>query len=179
MGVMVNVFWQSRDECLYWGPYQEPGRVAVGNTNHFVGRTVHGDAMVVGIFIDVVNHDQHIWVNHQGQRVVYYESDGVVEVLTTLADCPLFWVPYTGGNPLPVGAVAGGYLVNGKTTYIARMEDNGHMSFGYYNTDTEIMHYVSGHAKYSNTMEILILIWHKSDSCVYLDVLHHSHNITD
>ena len=159
-GVVVNVFWQSRDDCLHWGSYQEPGRVAVGNTNYHVGRTVHGEAMVVGVYLDVDGYDQHIWVNDQGGPVSYYESDVVVEVLTTLADCPLFWVPYTGGNPLPVGAVAGGYLVNGKTTYIARPEDGGHVSFGYYNIDTEIMYYVSGDAKHSNTMDILILIWH-------------------
>ena len=89
-----------------------------------------------------------------GGGIYHYESDGVVEVLTTLADCPLFWVPYTGGNPLPV-------------PYIAKIEDNGRLCFGYYNTETEVMYYVYD-AKYSNAMEILILIWHKSDSCVYL-----------
>ena len=163
-GVMVNVFRQSRDVCLHWGSYQEARHVAVGNANLrvYVGRTVHGEAMVVGKFLDVDNYDPHIWANDQGERFhVDYGSDNVVEVLTTTADCPLFWVSYTGSNSLPVGAVAGGYLASGKATYVARKEFGSSMSFGYYNTDTEIMYYESGGARYSSTMEILSLMWQR------------------
>ena len=33
VGVSVNVYLQSRDDCLYWGCHQEPGRVAFGDTS--------------------------------------------------------------------------------------------------------------------------------------------------
>ena len=161
VGTMVNVFLQSRDDCLHWGSYQEPGRVAVGDVDVavYVGRTMHGEAMVVGKFLDVDNYDPHIWANDQGERFsVDYGSDNAVEVLSTTAGCPLFWVSYTGGNPLPVGAVAGGYLVDGTVTHVALKMYASSVAYGYYNTDTEMVYYEFGGAQYSTTMEILVLL---------------------
>ena len=161
VGTMVNVFWQSHDVCLYWDSYQEPGRVAVGDVDGgvYVGRTIHGEAMVVGKFLDVDSYNPHIWANDQGERFsVDYGSDNAVEVLSTTADCPLFWVSYTGGNPLPVGAVAGGYLVDGKVTHVARKMYASSVAYGYYNTDTEMLYYEFSGAQNSTTIEILVLL---------------------
>ena len=120
---------------------------------------VHGEATVIGKFLDSDTYGPHIYVNHQGKRIgADYGSNNVIEVLTTTAGCPLFWVPYTGGNPLPVGAVAGGYLSSGKVTYIAQKGVGSIPTFGYYNTDTEFIYYEFQGVQYSTAMEILVLI---------------------
>ena len=79
-------------------------------------------------------------------------------MLTTIAGCPLFWVPYTGGDPLPSGAVVGGYLTDGTATYVARTYFLSDVPNGYHNTETEKIYYASEGAKISSTMEILVLI---------------------
>ena len=163
-GVMVNVYWQQRDVCLHWGSYQEPGRVAVGqadlNPPRYAGRTKIGEAMVLGSFWE--NPNIHIWVNNQGAMThVDHTQGNVIEVLTTIAGCPLFWVPYTGGDPLPNGAVVGGYLSDGAATYIARKHYSTDIACGYYNTEMEKIYFASGAARTSSTMELLVLIWWK------------------
>ena len=140
VGVLVNVFWQPRDVCLHWGSYQEPGRMAVGRGDDdppmYAGRIKIGQAMVIGKFLSIPN-DHHIWVNNEGHRqAVDYGTDTIVEVLTTIIGYPLFWVPYTSGKPLPDGAVVGGYLIDGKATYVARKQDGAQFACGYYNTES-------------------------------------------
>ena len=162
VGVLVNVYWQPRDACLHWGSYQEPGRVAVGIEDNdppmYAGRTKVGEAMVIGKFLAIPN-DLHIWVNNDGQRWhVDYGTDTTVEVLTTIIGCPLFWVPYTSGKPLPEGAVVGGYLNDGKATYVARKQDGVQLACGYYNTESENIYYEVAGAKTSTTMEVLMLL---------------------
>ena len=159
IGVMVNVYWQPRDVCLHWGSYQEPGGVAFGaGRNRPVARIKHGEALVVGK--NAADHsDPHIWANYQGERIgAVHGSGNVIEVLTTISSCPLFWVPYTGGNPLPKGVVVGGYLANGKATYVARVQYSTDLACGYCNLDTEMAYYESRGARTSSTMEILVLI---------------------
>ena len=158
IGVMVNVYWQPRDVCLHWGSYQEPGRVAFGaSKNRPAARIKRGEALVVGKY--VADHNPRIFANNQGERIVAVQGSGnVIEVLTTIASCPLFWVRYTGGNPLPRGVVVGGYLANGKATYVARVQYSTALTCGYYNPDTEMAYYEFRRTRTSSTMEILILI---------------------
>ena len=159
IGVMVNVYWQPRDVCLHWGSYQQPGRVAFGAGSHRpAARIKHGEALVVGKYA-AYRSNPFIFANNQGQRIIAVLGSGnVIEVLTTIASCPLFWVPYTGGNLLPSGVVVGGYLANGKAIYVARVLYRGDLACGYYNLDTEMAYYESGGARTSSTMEILVLI---------------------
>ena len=162
-GIMVSVYWQPRDICLHWGSYQEPGRVAVGEAGlsppSYAGRAKIGEAMVLGKFL-AYSGGLHIWVNNQGTMTsVNHGSGNIVEVLTTVSGCPLFWVPYTGGDPLPSGAVVGGYLTNGKATYVARKHYSTDVAGGYYNTESELVYFASGAARTSGTMEVLVLIW--------------------
>ena len=162
-GAIVNVYWQPRDVCLHWGSYQEPGRVAVGggdyDTPMYAGRTMIDEAMVLGKFMAAPNN-LHMWLNNQGERRIIAQEPGtVLEVLTTAAGCPIFWVPYTGGKPIPSGAVVGGYLTEGTATYVARKSFNDIWSCGYYNTETEMIYYEYDGVKTSNTMEVLVLIW--------------------
>ena len=162
-GAIVNVYWQPRDVCLHWGSYQEPGRVAVGggdyDTPMYAGRTMIDEAMVLGKFMAAPNN-LHMWLNNQGERRNIAQEPGtVLEVLTTAAGCPIFWVPYTGGKPIPSGAVVGGYLTEGTATYVARKSFNDIWSCGYYNTETEMIYYEYDGVKTSNSMEVLVLIW--------------------
>ena len=55
------------------------------------------------------------------------------EILTKDAACPLPWMPYTAGEPLPSGAVTGGHLADRSVLYVAKIVDNNYMFFGYYN----------------------------------------------
>ena len=160
-GVMVNIYWQPRDVCLHWGFYQELGRVAVWRGSpRPVCRTKLENALVIGKYIALTSpNNPGTWVNNQGKQIsVIHGSGNVVEVLTTIAGCPLFWVPYTGGNPLPSGVVVGGYLANGKATNVARVQYSTDLAVGYYNPDTEMAYYASRGARISSTMEILVLI---------------------
>ena len=87
-----------------------------------VCRTKHENALVLGKYEAADPNNPGIRVNNQGKQIfVVQGSDNVIEVLTTMAGCPLFWVPYTVGNPLSSGVVVGGYLANGKATYVARV----------------------------------------------------------
>ena len=161
-GVMVNVYWQPRDDCLHWASYQEPGRLAVGEGGRsvpsYAGRTKIGEAMVLGKFLAIPG-SLHIWVNNQGSLLAISDGSGNgIEVLTTIAGCPLFWVPYTGGGPLPSGAVVGGYLTDGTATYVARKHHVTDVAVGYYNTEIEMIYFASGEARTSRTMEVLVLI---------------------
>ena len=159
---MVNVYSQTRDVRLYWGCYQESVRVAVGrghnNPPMCIGRTKLGEATLIRKFLTIPN-DLPIWVNNDGHRWhVDYGIDSTVVVLTTIIGCPLFWVPYTSGKPLPEGAVVGGYLIDGKATYVARKQDGAQFSCGYHNTESENMYYELAGAKTSTTMEVLALL---------------------
>ena len=162
VGVMVNVYWQPRDNCLHWGSYQEPGRVAVGEGGRsvpsYAGLTKIGEAMVLGKFLAIPG-SLHIWVNNHGTETAVLDGSGYgVEVLTTIVGCPSFWVPYTGGDQLPSGAVVGGYLMDGTATYVARKHHVTDVAIGYYNTESEIIYFGSAGARTSRTMEILVLI---------------------
>ena len=158
-GVLVNVYWQPRAVCLHWGSYQEPRRVALwGGSPRAVSRIKHGQALVVGKYVADPN-DPRMWANNQGERIGVSQGSGnVIEVLTTIDGCPLFWILFTGGNPLPNQAVVGGYLANGKATYVARVQYRNNLACGYYNLDTKMAYYESGGARTSSTMEILVLI---------------------
>ena len=158
-GVMVNVYWKSRDVCIHWGSYQEPGRVAVGGGSYKPpGRAKIGEAMIVGKYTAHPSTPR-IWANYQGEQLdIVHGSGTVVEVLTTMAGCPLFWVLYTGGDPLPNGAVVGGYLTDGTATYLARKQYSTNLACGYYNTESEMIHYESSGARTSSTMEMLVLL---------------------
>ena len=75
--------------------------------------------MVLGSFLAIPSI--HIWVNNGGAMThVDHTQDNVIEMLITIAGCPLFWwVHYTSGDPLPNRAVVGGYISDGTATYIA------------------------------------------------------------
>ena len=100
-----------------------------------------------------------ILVNYRGEQLrIVHGSGTVVEVLNTIAGCPLFWVPYTGGDPLPSGAVVGGYIADVTPTYVARKQYSTNLACGYYNTECEMIHYESSGARTSSTMELLVLL---------------------
>ena len=161
-GDLVNVYWQPRDNCLNWGSRQEPGCVAVGEGGRspslYTGRTKIGEAMVLGSFVAIPD-SLHIWVKNQGSMLPVRDgSRNGIEVLSTIVGCPLFWVPYIGGDHLPIGAVVGGYLPYGKAAYVARKHYVTDVAVGYYNTETEMIYFASGAARTSRTMEVLVLI---------------------
>ena len=87
-------------------------------------------------------------------------TTGEKEILNIQDGCRVIWVPYTGGDTLPTGAIVGGYLArNGGTNlYIIRARINNLNLFGYYNP-MEALGYVAHENVYSLTsMEMLVLV---------------------
>ena len=81
-----------------------------------------------------------------------------IEILTKDAACPLPWMPYTAGEPLPSGAVAGGHLADGSALYVMKIADNNYMFFGYYNPKESLAYYEHSGARTTTSMEMLILL---------------------
>ena len=87
-------------------------------------------------------------------------TSGEKEVLNIQDGCRVIWVNYTAHEPLPVGAIVGGYMVgDGRNDlYVMRALFNGFHSFGYYNPVTALGYavYTGGHSVIS--MELLVVI---------------------
>ena len=83
-------------------------------------------------------------------------------LLVVSDSCSVAWVPYSAGNPLPRGAVKGGYLDSLGTTYCIRVSDMhttepAHV-FGYYVPSIGFGYYAWWGCKTTTQMEILVQI---------------------
>ena len=70
------------------------------------------------------------------------------------------WVPYTAGNPLPRGAVEGGYLNSLGTTYCMRvwnMRESTYL-YGYYAQSSGMGYYAYWGSKTTTQMDVLVQI---------------------
>ena len=122
-GAMVQAFGPPRRGCLRWGSKQEPGWVPVvgKNGDNYVARTVSGDVSLIGTYD---TYSSAFWANNAGMAVgPVKQTDQDIEFLTKDPACPLPWMSYTAGEPLPSGAVIGGRLVDGSATYVAKVYD--------------------------------------------------------
>ena len=161
VGVTVNVFGPPRDVCVQWGPRHQHGRVPV--EVQFLGKVIYlariltGNSLLVGKFTLLGN----FWANDEGVKVgPVLERDQDIEFLTKDSACTLLWMPYMAGEKLPVGAVSGGLLSDGSTTYVSKVTHGaGRMAFGYYNTEAALVYYELGGAHTKTTMEVLVLLW--------------------
>ena len=90
-----------------------------------------------------------------------------IEFLFKDADCPLLWMPYTVGDPLPFGSVFGGHLADGSATYVVKEVIPNSVAFGYYSSKSALAYYASGGVHTTTSMDISVLI--RSHSLDYFD----------
>ena len=154
IGIMVNAFGPLRLGCLHWGSKQKPGWEPVQEQNRglYVARSASGDAVLIG----KLNTKQNkLRANSEGAVIV---TDQDIEILLLDTACPFPWMPYMAGEPLPSGAVVGGHLADGTTTYVVKVTHNGKANFGYYEPKSALAYYVYHGARMATSMDILVLL---------------------
>ena len=155
----VNTFGPPRDICVHWGSSQESGRVLVKTQKQlYLARIKRYGALVIGKF-EIIRSVGRFWASNEGVRVgPVYVRDQDIEFLTMDPACTLPWISYSAGGLLPVGAMSGGHLTDGSTTYVAKVVHNGEELFGYYNTKSQLAYFEKGGAHTKTTMKLLVLI---------------------
>ena len=158
VGVTFSAFGPPRATCVHWGSKTEYGRLAVEvrflDIVMSLTRITIDHTLLVGKFYP---HTGVFWANNQGEEVGPVLDD--IEFLTMDPSCTLTWMPNTAGRLLPAGAVIGGHLADGSTTYVSKVtRDDGWEAFGYYNTDEQLMYYNLDVPYTRTSMDILVLL---------------------
>ena len=147
-------------ECLEWVPLiglVNAGRKQDSCGSHRVGRA---------------NIQSNMLVGSGGGGTVYtvlkggYVSSKAVEWLNVLPGCKVSWIPFTGGGPIPNGAVQGGYLYNGDTPqsiYVMGAVKGGGSctTYGYYDPGTGRGHFEYHGVNECTEMYLMIFEWYK------------------
>ena len=88
-----------------------------------------------------------------------FVSDDRGEVLHVDESCVWAWISYASAENLPVGAVVGGYDVNGEPLNVARALFSDVYSIGYYKSSTSLGYYtIRGGVGTKKHIEILIIL---------------------
>ena len=157
IGVLVNAFGPPRYDCLHWGSREEPGWVPIveENGHNYIARTISGNILLIATFD---TYSLSLWGNRDGVVVgPVKETDRDIEFLAKDPACPLLWMAYTAGEPLPFGAVAGGSLADGSATYVAKIYHDRFL-FGYYNPKSAVAYYERFGAQTKTSMDLLVLL---------------------
>ena len=157
-GFAINAFGPPRDSCLHWGSRQEPGRAPFEIPGwSYLARIRVGNILLIGKF-DVAPW-WTFWANNDGVQLgPVSETDQDIEFLTVDPACPVPWMPYTVGEPLPFGVIGGGHLSDGSITFVSKVIVNGYTGFGYYNARSDLAYYAWGGAQTTTSMELLVLL---------------------
>ena len=156
-GVIVNAFGPPRQDCLHWGSRHAPGRVPVQANRGYVARIIRSKDVILGnLFVPSLQ----FWAHEGKSRKVgpVFETDSNLEILTKDAACPLPWMHYTAGEPLPFGVVTGGCLADGSTTYVAKVNHHNNDIFGYYNPKSALAYYEFRGVRTASEMDLLVLL---------------------
>ena len=141
-GYVVNAFGPPRHGCILWGPRQNPGWIPVQERGGalYVARIVSDDAVLIGKW----NTGSELFrANIEGIKMGPINGkEHDIDFLFKGADCPLSWMPYKAGEPLPIGSVAGGHLTDGSVTYVIKIIIPNDVVFGYYNSKSALAYYV-------------------------------------
>ena len=125
------------DHCLVWKQNRESSNPAMEQNTC----SLNGLPCIVGR-IHVQSH--LLPGNFAGARLntvlnMVKVDSPTCETLDVHLDCTVIWVPFDGGEPLPVPTVEGGYLYNvgvRQPLYIMSVVWNGCSVYGYYNPAT-------------------------------------------
>ena len=137
VGGIINAFRPHRETCLHWGSGQGPGHVEGQDWSLlYLSRMIKDYTLVVG----------------------KYDASEVIEFRIMDPTCSLPWMPYTGGDLVPVRVVNGGRLPDGSTTYVCRVIQDGRLMFGYYNIESALAYHELGAVHTTTSMELLVLL---------------------
>ena len=126
----------------------------------YVGRRVSPSHILPGKYHRHDSHGQEgLWTVFDGQKY----TTGAMEILDVQADCQVTWMSFTAGDPVPVNAVAGGYMESGGSMlYVIRgkVQYDGNMFtvFGYYDPAAERGYMEYFGVRSLTVMDMLILI---------------------
>ena len=160
-GYMVQAFTISNRLCIQWGSDQQMGREIVhvfdGATRILVSRIRRVSSIIVGKFLI---DPGYFFGNSEGHKISAESPDDEIVILTIDEACTWFWLRYTSGEVVPVGAVIGGHLASGSLIYVAKMYHDGGrlLSFGYYSSEDVMGRYEYGGAHTTTTMDILVIL---------------------
>ena len=140
--------------------HNESGRQSVEVQNHgvvlYLARVIIGDILIVGKFKTQYGYSV---ANNENVNVgPIRETDHNSEFLTVDPACTLLWIPYAAGRVFPNGVISGGHLADGSPTYVTKVTHDTVLSFGYYDTKSELAYYQMGSSHTIFTMELLILL---------------------
>ena len=160
----VNVYGMDRKLCLRWVPvtkYDAKKAIAfkqkAWKPKIAVARKHVNTGLYPGKHLRFAQFQIIVVVNESTEVADYHG-----EILLVDPDCYWKWVLYTSPNVLPVGAVKGGYDVNGESLYVARAKVNGYYSIGYYKPSQMRGYFgIYGHTETKKFMHILIILWCK------------------
>ena len=135
----------------------------------YVGRLKLPTNILPGKYHLGTNGPEGVWtiLNGRGYTI------GNMEVLDVQYGCLVTWMPFNSGDPVPLGAVVGGYLASRDSKlYVMRgmVQHAGNMYtvFGYYDDATEKGYLEYFGARIVMEMDILILIWNTRSNYMYL-----------
>ena len=161
---------RKRGSCVKWVSHSDFAQIrpVASNECHlfgaqrpcYVGRLKSSGNTLPGKYQRATNGPEGVWTILNGQRY----TAGTIEVLDVQSDCHVTWVSFTTGDPIPHGAVIGGFLASRDfKLYVMRgkVQHGGNMFivFGYYDTANK-----KGYMEYHGLrvvmeMDILISIW--------------------
>ena len=158
-GILISKTKQ--DACLEWKPFREshnPAKMENSCSDQgyvaIVGRLFKGSHLLPGNGLA-----RNVFTSLNGAMVF----GDIQQSLDVQPDCDVTWMPFTGGDLVPEGAMEGGYLDNNGVSqplYIMSAEgQRGCSVYGYYNpsTGTGYIEYFGVHQ--FTQMNVLVLNW--------------------
>ena len=160
-GVMVNGFGPPRHVCVNWVSSKGSGKlpIKIKGREFYAARIRSGGVVLIGTFY--TRGQRRFYANREGLQIgPVLETDQDIEILTVDATCPLPWMSYTSGEPLPSGAVTGGSLADGSETYVVKVNHNNNefVVFGYYNPNSALAYYEGYGVHTTTSMEIMVML---------------------
>ena len=104
----------------------------------------------------VGKYGNRIWVSKNG---ALFSATNGEEILQLKPWCSASWVRYVPGDPIPTGAVVGGYVGDPsfETYIISGVANDGRKRCGYYNPETKLGYITAVVAEVTTDMDILVL----------------------
>ena len=149
---------QEEESCVNWVTFQNSAqrsnpRLAFDNTGgRAAARAYHDQGhLLIGHW----HHSSDTTTISLPEGHQNFHSSGF-EFLEVKPHCSMMWVFHSAGDPLPLGAVVGGNMTDGRALYVMRGVPSG-ASTGYYDDTTGVGLYYSGGIQSVTEVELLII----------------------
>ena len=124
----------------------------------YLGRLVSSSNVLPGKYLHASGK---VWTVFDGNEVNSVDGSSTKEILDVRPGCQLTWMPFSTGDPIPVGAVEGGLLANnGAILYVMRGPAETYTGiFGYYDPKTPLGILPHKGTVTVTEMELLVVLW--------------------